>query len=469
MSIGCLTYNICFGCMADNAALANMDVTAKPLATTCLDPGGRNRCMDKVVAVIDGVAMKRRLDFIALQEATSHRVIQQRSRALSRMNLVSSKAKHEEMATFVHADWTIDAQVNGDIGDFHSGTYVPDAGRAFQIVVAHNAAGVSCVFVNAHNGQNPMCDKAHLARKLSYALDGVAARHVPRGAVVLVAGDFNDRGRFDFWKGFRPFAESTKHPHLNAVTVRCPPPPVTCCDSGNKYDNLGNPIFKAHSYGDYCMSNVDVANKAIADFGQMAPKMHASDHIPVVGTTGPVTAQAVQTTEGKTLRLAGDSSDPNGAGRPPVTPFQGQHLPRGSLVEFPGNTVFPSTNGDGVNFRLVYAKEYPHQIGYVRSDYIGADGRLTMGRTLRLLPNSADPNAAGAEHLRGANLASGTELRFVDGSKVTHNGFELLPIKSGDKIGFIRSGVVQAGGRGDSLLPWQAGLAALTLLMCFRP
>lgn len=489
--IACMTYNVCFGCMADNSTLASRDATGNPLAGKCLEHNGANRCMRAVVDAIDGAGA---LDFVALQEATSHQQIQQASNTLRPMTCVSSLAAFEEMATFVGPDWDVVTSVDGDIGDYFSAGYNQNAGRAFQIVVCRRG-GVCCVFVNAHNGQSRQCNTAHLTNVLSNAVDTIPAADIVGDVVVIVAGDFNDRGRFNFWQGFQPFGGSTVHSQLAGVVVACDRPPMTCCDAGGSDGS-----FRPHGNGDYIMSDAPFHEPNTAKTVYMA-----SDHLPVTATVdGPIGLNAAMGAiglnappaptappapiapiappappappapiappastailgVGRTLRLAGDSSDPNGTVAP-TQPFKGATLRKGSVIEFPGDTIFQD---GGTQFQLVYAKQYPHNIGYVRRDYIDQYNRLAVTRTMRLKPLQSDPNAPGFEYMRGATLRSGTELCYVDGSSVTHNNAELTPVLSGDEIGFVQSKYIvgaQSGG-GSSGVAAALAMFALTAAM----
>lgn len=263
-----LTYNVCFGCMSNDVKIAKRDTASQPLARMCAEAGD-DRCLKSVAKAIDSVGP---VDFVLLQEATRHRAIAKASTTLSRMQSVACKVKMEECVTFVSPAYNILQSVHGDLAATSS-----DGGRAFQVIVCERD-GHTYIVVNCHNGQSDNSGRYNMQTKLSAALDKVSRnlRISSASTSVLVGGDFNDRGRFNFWEdgGFRPFKLAKVHTGVkNKRVTMSHKPPRTCCDPS------GRPgASNAEDIGDYIMGDeaYNVRNVVVR------LKAPASDHLPVL-------------------------------------------------------------------------------------------------------------------------------------------------------------------------------------------
>jgi endonuclease/exonuclease/phosphatase family metal-dependent hydrolase len=316
MSLRILTWNISFGAMTG----LDLDKTSIPLPEKCrekfiVDEKGISitQCLFNVVNTIDESAKSKPYDFVALQEATNWDIIFSKSKELQRMGgYVNHLANFEDMATFYDANkYTLLAVKVGNL--------LPGNGRPYQILFLQNNNDKSYyIFINLHNGheiireelEQKLSADLHIGFKSSANLnnlkidvDLVDLSDIikDKDFKVIMAGDFNDHGHYNYWRELRPFSQTSFVNLKDLIVKATSAPPLTCCapinlpmvrntDEHIYYDKISRNIRKERSgydtmFGDYILVSenlsVVVDNRVLLDFEYNAEEFPTSDHLPV--------------------------------------------------------------------------------------------------------------------------------------------------------------------------------------------
>jgi hypothetical protein len=303
-TIRVLTWNISFGAMTGS----DQDKTSLPLPEVCrskLIPDDLGvsftQCLMNVVDTIDKSAESQSYDFVALQEASNWNIIFSKSKELQRMRgYVNHLADLEDMATFYDANkYTLLAVKVGNLA--------PSNGRPYQILFLQNKQDNNYyIFINLHNGHR--ISKDQLEKKLSYNLnrgnipiqisignpsynDGAHESDISdiingKNFKVIMAGDTNDHGNYDYWQGLQPFSKSDFYNLNNIIIKSTLEPPLTCCSPLTSWDKpIRTSIDDDNMLGDYILVSenlhVSVNNRILECFNYNAEVFPTSDHLPV--------------------------------------------------------------------------------------------------------------------------------------------------------------------------------------------
>lgn len=282
VTVTVMTYNLCYGCMTDDPAVAQAHGSA--LARGCI----ALKCLARVATTIAKIGP----DVLLLQEATGWDRIKAAVPVLAGHTWSGAMIGDEALVVVTPPRY----EVLGTV----AGNEVPSikTGRRFMIVVAQDtAARQTVVFVNVHRSHGIVHGRVAMAKNFSTAIDtlgplgslgfgfgsglasgsasGLASMGSMGSLAVVCGGDFNDEG-LGLWKGsWRPF-QHCQSPALAAARVSMPkPPPRTCCDAS---DHSAGAFKGTLAVCDYIMSDaVFVRANEIA-----ARVPWTSDHLPVV-------------------------------------------------------------------------------------------------------------------------------------------------------------------------------------------
>ena len=287
--ISILSWNVCFGCMTNSSA----DISAYPLPKWCRQMSQKvNKpyvCMENVVKTLNTFGM---FDIIALQEASNWSKMCQK---LSSYKYVHSKSGKENMLTLYDPErFRIEAVCAGSIR----------SGRPIQIILFYDKSGIekNIVFINLHNGHGIPADDLRRAirhvlskggfvphsRSVSNAneqqkTEDVIDRFTADDCAVIMAGDFNDHGRYDYWKKIQPFKNADfldSRLENVKVSAKGKQPPRTCCNTKRRIRDSDA------LYGDYILidekSEFIISNEVLPDFVHDSDEFPTSDHLPVV-------------------------------------------------------------------------------------------------------------------------------------------------------------------------------------------
>ena len=315
-----LTYNVCWGCMAANET-SSKNVTAYNLAKKCKDlsnkSSGSHPCLDNVTNIL----INGNYDIIGLQEVVNFNIIYDKlkgkkniynyvhSKVINKqnihINIVTIYDKNKYKILYIKSG-NIET-IDKNIGRTDRKELVED-GRPYQILFLNRIIdSKKFIFINLHNGHN--ISKDILIKNLSYNLNNVfnvigTSQNINNADMysekykyidiittrdfldknnihVIVAGDFNDHGRFNYWDELKIFNNS-KIPELSEISVSSQsfePPPKSCCQT--KRVNTMDPF-----YGDYILISENLKyitnNKIPTDFNPNHNKCPTSDHMPIM-------------------------------------------------------------------------------------------------------------------------------------------------------------------------------------------
>lgn len=305
MSLRILTWNVSFGAMTGS----DLDKSAATLPEKCREKGHflykgakYTQCLNNVVETID--SQNYFYDFIALQEASNWNIIFSKSIKLQKMgSYVHHLAELEDMVTFYdNIKYTLLAVKVGNL--------VPGNGRPYQILFLQNNEDKSYyIFINLHNGH--FISKKQLVNRLSnninigfipnesnihYDLANQSNDEVDISNIisdknfkVIMAGDFNDHGKYNYWRNLYPFSK-TIFQNLKNIKVKAKDlPPPTCCTSVNLFFNEKKRNINKNKYniifGDYILVSENlflvIDNRVLLNFNNDANIFPTSDHLPV--------------------------------------------------------------------------------------------------------------------------------------------------------------------------------------------
>ncbi len=250
-TISILTYNICWECMTHSRTLGASCSIVSDQRTICAQNVGEN--------IKKATEDYGDLDFIALQEATHHEIIEQDlPTVFSNFASVAHKSGLEEQITYYNKNmYTLWKKITGEF----------ESGRPYQILLFKQ----KLILVNLHNGHTATREKMELA--LSKGLTA----HLTQDEItslqsyrIILAGDFNDHDT-----ALRKLAPFSYAGISTEVSLKISSPPKTCCT---------NPGTAGHT------STIDY----ILDSNPSRPikweipthyewKKPASDHLPVIG------------------------------------------------------------------------------------------------------------------------------------------------------------------------------------------
>jgi hypothetical protein len=262
------------------------------------------------------------------------------------------------------------------------------------------------IFINLHNGHN--ISKDLLIENLSYNLNNVfnvigtsqnindADMYSDKYRIndikkfindnnfhVIVAGDFNDHEKIDYWNELKIFNKSGI-PKLSEISVSSQsfePPPKSCCQT--KRVNTNDPF-----YGDYILISENlkyiINNKIQDDFDQNHNKYPTSDHIPIMAKIDFVNKFIVKNTNVKILSL-------------PINNAVFDHnLNTGIILVYPDSSIYSIDNNDYIYIQCITDT---NKIGYININYIKHIGNNQFKLRdkyseiiLRLFIDSEDPN-----------------------------------------------------------------------------
>lgn len=249
--ISILTYNICWECMTHSRTLG---------ASCSIVSGQKTICTQNVAEIIKKAAEDYGdLDFIALQEATHHEIIEQDvPTVFSNFDNVSHKSGLEEQTTYYNKNmYTLWKKITGEF----------QSGRPYQILLFTQKV----ILVNLHNGHTATREKMELA--LSKGLTA----HLTQEEItslqsyrIILAGDFNDHHT-----ALRKLAPFSYAGISTEVSLKISSPPNTCCT---------NPGTAGHTSAiDYILDSNPSLPIRLEIPAHYEWKTPASDHLPVIG------------------------------------------------------------------------------------------------------------------------------------------------------------------------------------------
>jgi hypothetical protein len=294
-NIKVLTFNVFWAAMmaskksAEKGKLADICYTLKDS-----HPDNKNVCLHNVVEFFDDVIKEYgMLDFIAIQEAHGWKEIVKNSSHLNKMGYIhhsinlTTGATADFITLYNHKKYKLLGFKYGDLSE----------GRQYHILFLTNIKNhTNYIFINFHNEHN--LNQSSLSEGLSNDLsNGILClndktRHIYENAEkmkivdikdllnkyyhIITAGDTNDHGRFDYWKGIKPFNIEP----LNSINVSTQnhKPPNTCCSLYRLKKGEDS------KYGDYIMISDELQfekSNFIPDaFEHDFTKSPTSDHLP---------------------------------------------------------------------------------------------------------------------------------------------------------------------------------------------
>ena len=290
-----LTFNVFWAAMmaskksADKGKLADICYTLKDS-----HPDNKNVCLHNVVEFFDDIVKEYGiLDFLAIQEAHGWKEIVKNSAHLNKMGYIhhsinlSNGATADFITLYNHKKYKLLGFKYGDLSE----------GRPYHILfLTHLKNHKNYIFINFHNEHN--FKETNLTEGLSKDLtNGILClnnktKHKYENVEkmkgdditdllnkyyhIITAGDTNDHGRFDYWKGIKPFNVEP----LNSINVSTQnhKPPNTCCSLYRLKKGEDS------KYGDYIMISDDLKfekSNFIPDaFEHDFTKYPTSDHLP---------------------------------------------------------------------------------------------------------------------------------------------------------------------------------------------
>ena len=143
----------------------------------------------------------------------------------------------------------------------------------------------------------------------------------------------------------------------------------------------------------------------------------------------------------KILRLQNNITDPQSSNKLDGNYFRGKNISTNDYLIYPNGNII---NSNGIDLVYVYDITNPSKIGYIRKDYLqkfGDNYKINTLKTLRLLPDSVDPNTSheinGNAH-QGMLVDQNSILAYPNG-QVTNNGLVIVQNASDpSKIGYIQ-------------------------------
>ena len=263
-----LTYNVCFGCMSGSEE----DKSALPLAMRCAKSAGEsspNGCLLQVAHNIDKAgSICGGLDLIGLQEASSWKALQAKSRELGQKTSVAVRVGKEELVLFVGSRYLIQWAGEGEV-----------SGRPLQVVLLEDVRrGGHAVVVHFHNNHKEKGTSEILQQSIANVKDIGWALNVARDCTGICMGDWNDSLKAR--RGFKPFLKCTCSPETAMIGVSAALTlPLSCC-STDFYDK--NMKFTS----DYVLSNRWCKNEVPTSLLVDMMLHDASDHYAVLATIG---------------------------------------------------------------------------------------------------------------------------------------------------------------------------------------
>ena len=409
-SIKIYSWNLCFGCMYSNDE-SSKDETAQNLAMYCKEKKeatGNNVCLNNVIEKMSQV----KFDFIGLQEATNYEEIYKRLITThDSYRYTHSKARDEDMITIYDSDrFELDYVTVGDLQN----------GRPYQILfLTEKKNQKKFIVINLHAphhfSSNDKDDiKKYFSKMLSikfqksffnnksknninykdYNEDGDITGYIHQFASnfnTIVMGDFNDNGKHNIWKIFKPFEFVDV---LRDITVTSnDQPPNTCCSGHILRKTIGD----EKKYGDYILIDTTkmkyIINNVIPGGVSRlynAKKFPTSDHLPVYSEIKEEVFILKPDEGNKTLRLQANGLDPNGKDNIKINNhfFKGSNIKRKDELKFPNGEIVKE-------FVLVVDMHDPNIIGYIRKKNLIPVNNYFIIKpvklTLRLQPIDEDP------------------------------------------------------------------------------
>ena len=322
-SINVLTWNICWQAMEGESS-GSAPILGTICSTTETNPKTKlNMCTTNVINLIDKLRID--YDFVALQEPAKWKDIFDNSTKLNTMGYVHhSVGSTSELVTFYNKEKYLALGVIADTFDYNS-----KRGRPYHIIFFKNKiTGEFYIFINLHNAHN--MPKNDLERQLAsnfnkfknkfkiiekdkqeHAEQLTATMEIDKNNNynVIVAGDFNDDGKMNYWQGFKPFKKTNIH-ILKNLEVKCNvEPPNTCCRQVNS--------VQPDKSGDYILVNntltIEEPNYIPPISNNFFP---SSDHMPVLiklklktPVIGVMTRQQARLLQGRSGQIQGPTSD----------------------------------------------------------------------------------------------------------------------------------------------------------------
>ena len=289
-SLNMLTYNVSWGCMTENP----LNRTAVAIATKCATLGN-NTCAKNIAQVIND-NVKTGYNFIFLQEASNLDILIKNSSVLKTMthidnsiNVLDKSGKSigsSVVSLFYSNDYQLISSINGNIND----NYDPR-----PIIIAffkNNKTNENLIVINFHNAHDLIKDT--LEQRISdivknLKLNKTISNIESNNWTVIVGGDFNDHGGYNYWNknrknnNFIPFKHTTFKFKDISVSLKKMPPHSCCIGKSSIRTNKNKDPF----YGDYILFSENIHEKYNIDlavpakFNYDANKFPTSDHLPV--------------------------------------------------------------------------------------------------------------------------------------------------------------------------------------------
>jgi ubiquitin C-terminal hydrolase/endonuclease/exonuclease/phosphatase family metal-dependent hydrolase len=292
-SLNMLTYNVSWGCMTESSS----NRTAVAIATKCAKLGD-NTCAKNIARVIND-NKKTGYDFIFLQEASNLDILIENSSVLKNMkhiynsiNVIDRKNKNtvngsSVVSLFYSNDYQLIHSINGNIND----DYDPR-----PIIIAffkNNTTNENLIVINFHNAHSLFKDA--LEQRISDIIDtSLVNKQITNiesnNWTVIVGGDFNDHGGYNYWNknrrnnNFKPFNHCKISKFKDISVSLKKKPPYSCCVG---MSSIRTAKGEDKLYGDYILFSENMHNKynivlAVPEkFNYDANIFPTSDHLPV--------------------------------------------------------------------------------------------------------------------------------------------------------------------------------------------
>ena len=346
-----LSWNICWGCMsADN--LSQYDRSSQKLAMYCKhlkDTTASNMCLSNISKFL--MNSSSNYDIVALQEAKNWKQIYADVNTQCSYNYINyiirnSMGQNVEIVMFYNKTMMKPKRIFcGDLGTADT--------RPYQLILFELSTGQKIYIMNLHNGHNnnkPTFERIIASNVFYYNIDDFISENdnynieiitkdsdnesiyinnadktetikltedvTPEIFPVIMAGDFNDHGTYDYWKtGLEIKGNLVKGATYNPIRTCCSPISNSSKISAILRKEGVNPtdIY----YGDYILVSSELKyNKLNAipehfikeaiDIDDITPVFPTSDHLPVeanVDFKSNTIAKSYKAGEKKTRRL----------------------------------------------------------------------------------------------------------------------------------------------------------------------
>jgi hypothetical protein len=475
MDIKLLSWNICFGCMYANEK-SKYDGSARGIAEYCKEQKektGVHICLDNISDYI----IKYNYDFICLQEATNWLDIYNN---LSQTKYGYIHHKQETMVKEAYADlvtlynkerFEIHYAKVGDIGSI-----VGDLGRPYHILFfSEKGTNNQYIIINVHMPHH--IDQDTIYHKLSDLTGTVDLskndnhRDVDENVNkidinsfimknrlnfnVIIMGDFNDHGKYDYWKGITPFQNLMLGPEpnsLNNVILRSDKqPPNTCCRGKSAISDQDTNTL----YGDYILidlSKIRYKNGLkIYDYTDLInmKTYPTSDHLPISANISLLPQPIIPIQPIKTEPIFHIKK----GGQLIIYRFDNKYCINNYNIDVNSHQRFIFPNGR-INNELVLVGSLNniYNIGYIRRQYLQQVGKYyklksdKLSILLRLQNIITDPSPneyLNGNPFRGTVITGNDDLYFPNGEIINKNYVIVQQIDDPNVFGYVQTHMLE--------------------------